>query len=73
MVSDEARGVSREQLMRAQLGLHPARGGWGASAEEFKAGDDITGDYFSGTGEDTFEADKNWKKQNLLGGICTNE
>lgn len=29
MVSDEARGVSREQLMRAQLGLHPARGGGG--------------------------------------------
>lgn len=43
------------------------------SAEEFKAGDDITGDYFSGTGEDTFEGDKNWKKQNLLGGICIND
>lgn len=33
MVSDEARVVSREQLMRAQLGLHPATGGEGGGVQ----------------------------------------
>lgn len=58
-MSDGAGEEGREQVLRVQLRLYPAGSG---ECRRVLSRDDITGDYFSVTGEDRFEGDKNRKK-----------